>query len=244
MSIELFDAQCGFGGMTPGDPILTTAEDLCDEMSRLQIATALARTAPEDHQTDVPAANAALFTAQADHPSLVPCPIVVPGEGDDLLPQYLAQGSGAVCVRPSVDYWTLAPWVCDRMFRALQERRAPVICLERFVGLEQVGELAERFPTLPLIVAGATYRQQRMLLSLLEAFPSVYLTLGSNYTVHRGLEELVGRVGPERLLFGTGFPQAEAMPAITQLLYAEISDDQKRLIGAANVKRLIAGIAR
>jgi predicted TIM-barrel fold metal-dependent hydrolase len=112
------------------------------------------------------------------------------------------------------------------------------------VGLEQVGELATRFPSLPIIVAGVTYRQQRTLLPLLEAFPRLHLSLGSNYTVHRGIEELVSIVGPDRLLFGTGFPQAESMAAITQLMYAEISNDDKQLIGAANLRRLISEIER
>lgn len=250
MSIELFDVQCGFGGMTPGDPVVVSVEDLVGEMARLQITTGLARTAPEEHEVDILASNAALYAAHANHSSLIPCPVVVPaGIGDlpseqEQIAAHIKQGSGAACVRPSIDYWSLVPWVSDTLFRALQERRMPVLCLERSVGLEQVGQLAERFSFLPIVLAGAGYREQRLLLPLLETFPRVYLSIGNNYTVHRGIEELVARVGPERLLFGTGFPQAEPMAAVSQLMYADISDEDKQLIGAATMRRLISEIER
>lgn len=250
MSIELFDIQCGFGGVTRGDPVAATAEDIVAEMARVSIAGALVRTAPETGGQDVLAANASLFVAASTHPALLPCPAVVPTRGPDLpsdreqVAAHLAQGCGAVCLRPGVDYWSPLPWVSDGLLGLLQEHRLPAFCLESQVDLPTVGELAGRFPALPLIVAGVTYTEQRLLLHLLHAFPRVYLSLGTNYTVHFGLEELVAQIGPERLLFGTGFPQAEPMTAITQLMYADISDDDKRLIGAANAKRLFAEVQR
>jgi hypothetical protein len=250
MNIELFDVQCGFGGITRGDPALVTAQDAVDEMTRLSIAGALVRTAPEPGCSDILASNAALCEASAKHPSLVPCPAVIPTRGTDLpgerkqIDAHLCHGCGAVCIRPAIDYWSIVPWVSDTLFGTLQERRVPVLCVESQVSLKEVGELAGRFPSLPLLVAGVTYSEQRVLLPLLHAFPGVYLSIGTNYTVHYGIEELVAAIGPERLLFGTGFPQAEPMTAITQLMYADISDDDRRLIGAANAKRLILEIQR
>ena len=250
MRVELFDVQCGFGGMTPGVAALVGVNDLVAEMARLQIAAALVHAAPEDRTGEVPASNAMLYTVHAERPELTPCPVVVPSRGSELPPEaeqvdtHLRHGSGAVFIRPSVDCWSLAPWVCDQLFGALQERRVPVLSLERMVNLDQIGELAGRFPSLPIIVAGVHYRQDRLLLPLLEAFPRVYLSIGNNYTVHRGIEQYVASVGPERLLFGTGFPDAEPMTAITQLMYADISDDDRQLIGAVNLERLISEIAR
>ena len=39
--IELFDVQCGFGGMTPGDPKIVNVEELVAEMARLRIGSGL-----------------------------------------------------------------------------------------------------------------------------------------------------------------------------------------------------------
>jgi predicted TIM-barrel fold metal-dependent hydrolase len=52
------------------------------------------------------------------------------------------------------------------------------------------------------------------------------------------------QVGAERLLFGTGFPSSDMMPAITMLTYAEISDSDRRLIASGNLDRLIGGIRK
>jgi len=83
-----------------------------------------------------------------------------------------------------------------------------------------------------------------MLVPLMKTFQKVHLAIGSDYTAHRGIEMFVAAVGAKRLLFGTGFPEAESMSAVTQLMYAEIRHVQKRLIGAGNLKRLIAEIKR
>ena len=250
MTVPLFDVQCGFGGATRGSAERVGAKELAREMARLRIDRALVRIAPEELDADIAASNAALYAACAAQPSLVPCPVVVPADGGDFPPEdrqvdaHIRRGAGAVCVRPGNDYWSLAPWGCDRLFRALEERRMPVVCLHRLLTLEQVGGLAGRYPALPLILAEATYRQQRSILAMMGRFPNIHLSLGNNYTVHKGIEQLISRVGAERILFGTGFPFAEPMTAITQLMYAEIADEQKRRIGCGNAERLLGGIAR
>ena len=77
-----------------------------------------------------------------------------------------------------------------------------------------------------------------------ERFGNVHLSLGSPLTVHGGVEHLVATIGPKRLLFGTGFPAADPMPAVTMLTYAEIGEADRALIGSGNLERLIGGIAR
>ena len=147
-------------------------------------------------------------------------------------------------IRPRQDYWSLAPWCCDRLFTALQTRRLPVLCQTSELSYEDVAALAERYPTLPLIIIGADYRSQRILLPLLEACSNVYLSIGSNYIVQRGIEQCVETVGARRLLFGTGYPDVDMAGHISQLMYADISDDEKRLIGSGNLDRLIQGVQR
>lgn len=248
MAISLFDVQTGFGCAPGQAPI--TADDLRAEMRRLQIDRALACITPENMEFDVPLANEMLFTACAADPALVPCPIVMPNSGQDYLPEQeqveeaMRHGAGAVFIRPAADYWILAEWVCDRLFTLLEAHRMPVLCLERMVSLEQVSGLAQRYPRLPFIMAESGYRQQRILLPLLENFPNVYLSTGNNYIVYKGIEQLVERGLTERLLFGTGFPVSDPMGGITQLMYAEISEEQRQLIGAGNMERLMGGIVR
>ena len=249
-NIGLFDVQTGFGGAEPGNSMVASEAELIAEMARLGIGRALVREVPDTLLVDVPHSNEKLYAAHERWTALVPCPIVLPNTGADLdseaaqLDAAIQAGAGAVTIRPEHDHWSLAPWACEPLFRALEERRMPVLCMHDKVTFDELAGLAERYPRIPFILAGIGYRTQRIVLPLLDAFPNVYLSLGSNMTIHLGVEQLVATVGPERLLFGTGFPQVEAMCGITLLMYAEISSDAKALIGAGNLIRLLAAIRR
>ena len=249
MTIRLFDVQAGFGGAHSGQQVVPP-EALREEMGRLDIARALVRIAPDELDGDPIVSNDRLLAMASADDRLVPCPVVLPSAGGDVSPEaeqidaLVSAGAGAVCIRPVFDCWSLAPWASGPLLRELDARRMPVLCLDRHVGLEAVARLADAYSRLPLIVAGVSYRTQRILVPLLEQFANVYLSIGSNFAVHSGVEDLVRHVGPERLLFGTGFPDTEAMPAVTQLVYADIRDDAKQMIGAENIERLIEGVRR
>lgn len=248
--IELFDVQAGFGGTVPGEASAVSAEEWTSEMQRLGIGAALVRIAPDKLACDTGAANAALYAACTTHRHLTACPILVPDTTPDapscgeVVDGAIAQKAGAAYLRPAEDYWSLLPCVSDRLFLAMQERRLPAYCHVGKFTLEQVAELAGKYPYLPFIVAGLPYRCQRVLLPLLEAFPNVYASTGSNYSLHFGIEQIVDRVEPTRLLFGTGFPDVEPMAAVAQLMYADIPDDAKQQIGAGNLRNLLERIQR
>jgi uncharacterized protein len=118
------------------------------------------------------------------------------------------------------------------------------LCRDSAFGFEAVADLAQRHPDLPIVVFHLGFRSQRMLVPLLKAFRSVYLAVGSPFSVHLGIESVARHVGAERLLFGTGFPYAEPMASITMLTYSDLSDTDQQLVGAANLDRLIGGIRR
>ncbi len=250
MQIALFDAHCGFGGATPGDTTRVSADELAAEMQRLGIARALVRIVPEEMDSDIVDSSAQLSAACASHPFLLPCPVVVPngGEGipseDEQIAQHARQGAGAVWIRPAADYWSLAEWASGPLFRALARRRMPVLVVESVVNVEQVGALAGAYPELRLLLAGASYRQQRVLRGLLRSFPNVYVVLGGAYCVHGGLEQFAAEFGAARVLFGTGFPRTEAMAAITYLMYSGLSEEEKQLIGSGNLERLLGEVER
>lgn len=250
MDIPLFDVQAGFGGLQPGKADVFSPGDLLGEMDRVSIDRAAVRIFPDTLDKDVPLSNRLLYEAHRKHPRLLPCPIVVPAGAfgyapeADQVAEAIDNGAAAARIRPAVDQWILADWVCGRLMDVLVERKLPLFCLAAAVPLGQVGELARLCPELTIIIAGVEFRSANVLMPLLETFGNTLLSIGSNYTQHRGIETLVERFGAERLLFGTGLPTAQPMTAITQLMYAEISDEQKWLIGSQNLERLIGGIRR
>ncbi len=248
MNLRLIDVQCGFGGAAPGVREIISADNVLANLRELRIDRALVRITPEKMDTDIVLSNEKLASACRNHPELMPCPVVQPVCGDDLPDEAeqadacLRMGARAVVIRPAQDGWTLAPWMADRLFLALQERRIPVLGLERYVSHDQAAALAARYPDLPIILAQQGYRTQRVLMALLAAFPSLSLSIGNNYDVHGGLEQICKTHGARRLLFGTEFPQSEPLCAVTYLLYSAISEEEKQLIGAGNFEALAGGI--
>ena len=248
--IELFDVQTGFGGSKPGMRSPPTEAEWLSAMKRFSIGRALVRTLPPDMDRDVATANEALYGASEASPSLIPCPTLLPAGAGDVPPEdeqaagLIERGSGAAFLRPGQDGWSLADWASGDLFRALAARRVPAVCEAGAFGLDAVAELARRHVRLPFILVAVHRNFHRNLFALLEAFGNIHLSTGSPASLHGGLEQLVSRFGPERFLFGTGFPEADPMPAITMLTYAEISQEQRALIGAQNLERLIGEIVR
>jgi hypothetical protein len=250
MAITLFDAHTGFGGLANAAREHVPLDDLLDAMQRLDLAGGLVRTVPDDRERNWPEANRLLYEASAPRDGLVPCPVLVPSTGRDYPPEAeqvadaVAHGAGAAWLRPKTDAWVIRDWACGALLRALQDRRLPAFILERDLPLEQLGDLAATCPGLPLILAGPDFRLYRTLLPLLETFANIRLALGTNFALHRGVEHLVSVLGPERILFGTGFPEGEPAMYVTQLMYADIPDDARTKIGSENIRRLMEGIRR
>lgn len=243
--IRLFDVQCGIAPRKEG-----SARDVLEELERVDIAGALVRNLDAHECADIPFDNDRLYSWCDGRPQLVPCPVVIPNSGRDLAPETeqaaeaVRRGAGAVWIRPNNDGWLLADWLAKPLFDALEERRLPVVCVEQHVSVEQIAALAQSHRELPLILAETNYRAQRVILPLLRAFRNVHLSLGNNYIIHRGIEQIVGELGPEQLIFGSHFPVSETMAAVAAFLYAEISDSQKQMIGHGNFQRLREGIIR
>lgn len=250
MTLRLIDVQAGFGGATPGQRDSFDAPALAAALAQVRIERALTRLTPEQFETDVERSNDRLFAAAAAHPPFIPCPVIVPATAGDLPSEpdqadaFIRRGARAVTIRPAADAWIVADWLSDPLFRALEERRLPLFVLESLVPAEKVAAIAGRFPALPVILAGVGYRSQRILMPLLDRFPNVRLSTGSNFCVHAGIDQAVSRFGPGRLLFGTGLPAAEPMAAIAQLAYAEIPDEARARIGALNFESLAEAIIR
>lgn len=248
--LTLFDAYAGFGGHKAGQRRAASPEELSRRMQRLSIARALVRTAPEDLDGDFVASNEALFRACERFSGFVPCPVVVPDAAGDAGPEdeqvagLIARGAGAAALRPKRDGWILDDWVAGKLLAALQDRRLPAFCKEDQVALPEVAELARRYPALPVILADFGFRRQRLVLALLKEFPGVRVCLGGGFSVHRGIEQIVARAGPERILFGSGFPGSEPMAAACQLIYADIPEADRALIASGNLQTLLGGIRR
>lgn len=249
--MKLFDIQASILGYESGTTDSAPPEELLASAQRIGITRTLVRRAPEiGGTTDAARANDLIVAACEAHPELVPCPVVAPNSGYDLASEAeqvtsaIERGAAAVCIRCAHDHWFIADWISDPLFSALSDRRMPLYIDSNIVSQRELADLAGRFPKLPMIYAQISYREQRTLLPLLENFLNVFISIGNPYNVHMGIEQVVEKVGATRLLFGTGFPSAEQAAAVTYLMYADVSQEEKQLIGSGNMERLIGEIQK
>lgn len=247
---EIFDAECGIGGLTPGVSGTVGVETLLADMTQAAVRRALVRIEPTRLAFDIPAVNRMLYAMCEPHAALAPVPVAAPNAAGDLgserrqIDEAVGHGAGAVVLRPHSDFWSPTPWGCRALMEALDERRMPVFCHVAEVSLEAVATLAGQFPRVPFILAGVGYREHRIAVPLLQSFANVHLVVGSSYIVFHGIESCIAAARPEQLLLGTGYAQLDLLPAISYVMYAEISESQRALVAGRNLERLIEGIQR
>jgi len=112
--------------------------------------------------------------------------------------------------------------------------------------------VAEAFPRLPIILAhlGSAWWDERV--ELAKQYENIFFDTSQGfgasdripYCSHRSLAEedavrIFRKIGVNRILFGTDFPSLAFQPQLEQLLRLPLTDEEKKMILAANAKRVL-----
>lgn len=255
---RFFDANCMVGDLTAPNPSgqALTAEALRDELAYFGIAAALVCHA-EAAERNLHLGNARVLeeldSASGLHPAwVIPMHTTIdyPAPGE-YVANMLDQGVRAVRVWPPPYHGYLAdPWALGPLWDELADQKIPVLVgtsdLGRFPDQPASGfsaknlyEICRRHPSLPVVVVRLNFSALSVAVPLLRECPNLFVEL-SYFTTHRGVEYLVGQVGAERLLFGSGLPWASPGPGIAAVQYAMIDDEERQLIAGDNLRRLLS----
>ena len=117
--------------------------------------------------------------------------------------------------------------------------RLPVLIGD--TGTEILGELAEQYPDAAFLRAhsGFRYSGARDCIEQAKRHPNFYLDLASAHMNLGLIEYIVGEIGADRVLFGTDIPLYDMRFCVGSILFARISDDDKRKIFGLNMQRLL-----
>lgn len=248
--MDLFDGNAMIGPRgVPGLKRTTTPAELLTEMDRLGIAEALVyhASAREGHPTE---GNRRLLDLLAGQDRLHPCWVLLPDTGEMGPPQgvvaeMVSRGVRAARIFPTSQRFGVTEWCLGGLLAALEAERIPL-----FVDFEVghwgdgrtdwrgVAEICTAHPRLPVIVVGESLAAPRHVYPLWRRCPNLYLET-SYYQVHRGLADICARFGPDRLLFGTGFPHRPGGMPLAMLLLSEIDETAKARIGGDNLRQLL-----
>lgn len=175
----------------------------------------------------------------------IPCP-------EDLVREMLARNvKVARLFPPSAHPYLIASWACGDLLEALEKHRIPVLFagsdLSRFpdeksqgFSVQNVIEICEKYPDLPVVILRLNFTARRIIIPMLKKFSNLHIEI-SYYQVHQGLEFLCKNAEVvQQVLFGTGMPLGNPGAPLTAILYADVSEDDKRLIAGDNLRRLLS----
>lgn len=231
-------------------PAPVTPELLLAELDRVGVDGALvAHVAAREHSPRL--GNQLLVDELAGHPRLRPAMTLLPPatmetwRPDRVVDELRSRDARAVRLFPgySLHRFPFHPRVLGELLAVLEEACVPTL-VDFDLGRRDEAdwpalyEIADAFPRLPLILIRPGGRSDRGLYPLLAHFGNVLVETGG-YWVHRGLEQVAERFGPERLVYGSGFPYWTLSGAVHHVATARLSDADRSMIAGGTLRHLL-----
>jgi predicted TIM-barrel fold metal-dependent hydrolase len=256
--MRFFDCNACYGIFdVPPVQYAATPEELLAEMDWCGVDEALVTCAAQ--RADSPLVGNELVVAETKgHSRLHPAWVILPpqtGELGESVDAFLAAmrraGVKALWAFPARNKYLLSATTFGPLLEALIERSIPLFLplTEAVPGLsghaayhfgwQLIDTLLAQFPRLTLVAAEQhVWGEDRYFRPLVERYRNFYLDI-STYEQGRGLEDFCRKYGPERLLFGTHYPEVPMGGPVLNVLNADIPEADKELIAGGNLARLL-----
>ncbi|NPV09201.1 MAG: hypothetical protein HPY83_14740 [Anaerolineae bacterium] len=128
------------------------------------------------------------------------------------------------------------------LFDALAQHRVPLLLDVSEPNLLRVSDLEpvlRGWPAMPVILSVPKQSQnERWFYYLWEKYDSFHLDL-PGYQILGGIEAVVARFGPARLVYGSRYPYFTPLQSMLQLIYSEVEEEAKKAIAGDTVRRLL-----
>jgi hypothetical protein len=238
-----------FAPSVPPEAYTEKAEDLLDRMAFFGITRALVRHISMEEESPL-VGNQLVIEEIASFDALEPSWAILPpqtgelGTPDEFVAGMKASGVRALWAFPSKHAYLLNGTTFGELFEIMIRRRIPlfVSAKERSDGLEGFAMIEALLRDFPKLVVVATdhgcWGEDRLFRPLVERYEHFYIDT-SRYELAGGIRDFCDRYGPDRMLFGTGFPEIPMGGAFLTLLHAEISDQAKAALFGGNLQHLL-----
>ncbi|MCC6444844.1 MAG: amidohydrolase family protein [Armatimonadetes bacterium] len=249
--LPYFDANVMLGRMgVPVPGMFETSDALLKEMDRLGIQEALVYSSlsKENHPS---VGNAEIIRQVKGYPRLHPCWVWLPPGAEEVAPsaRFVADmrrdGVRALRFFPNSHKYPVTAWNLGSLFEILEAHQIPVILdhesihwSDDRIDASELLKIGEAFPELTIILAHASHGMLRWIFPLMEGMPGLRLET-CYFQPNNGLEEIVRRCGPERLIFGTGMPAWSPGPPMQMLECACIPGESRIKVAGNNMRSLL-----
>lgn len=141
-------------------------------------------------------------------------------------------------IHPSNYAAPLHTWVYDWMLDVLTESKTPLLVSLQELNLNDAAAVKEKYPDLRMIITNTDQWLNRQYVGFCQRFPDVYFDT-CNTIEYYGIENMVELIGADKFLFGTYMPEKEPYDKTFQILFCELSQEQKEMIAHGNFERLV-----
>jgi predicted TIM-barrel fold metal-dependent hydrolase len=252
--MEFWDCNCCFGlpskaAVSPAG--CETVDDLVAQLDRAGIAKGVAWHIAQ-HDVSPQRGNQMLAEAIQGRDQLLGCWTVLPevtGEMpvDRLMADMKAAGIVALRAFPVAHRYLLNGTTMGPLLKAMTERHVPLLYSIRRLppswsphqAWQDLHNLMAEFPRLTLIVCDhGSWGCDRYFRPLFEHYERVFVDT-SLYCIDGGIEDIVARYGPGRILYGSGLPDRYPGGLMMAIRHGQISGKAKAAIAGGTLKRLI-----
>jgi len=246
--LALFDTRCRIGrrrAPAPGEP--NSVDELQDYRTTYGIAGAAVEHAVAAESSPA-LGNRMLMDEIAGRDGLYPAWHVMPPVSERIEPALTDPAplleAGVVLTRVDAkEFWDGLTSGYEPTLRALEAVHMPLaIDMAGSEGFLRFPVTAfERFGGIPFIVENFGGYPLHRLVWTMRTFPNVHLST-AGFTLHRGVEFICEELGPERLVFGSGWPAVPPGLGLGPVLLNGLDETARRMVGGENFRRLMEGI--
>lgn len=242
--LQFIDCNCMIGKrLNPREGAMENLEEYLEVMDRCDIVQSIAYHSVSREQ-NYRRGNILLEEELAGNSRFMKQWIVVPNHSgeymdtEELLEAMKEHDVKTVRVCPKAYGFSLRPYDAGELLQTMSDCKIPVFIESSQTDWDGLYQMLTDYPQLKVVFCDVGYDQMRHMYALLDSCPNLYVET-STYIVNDGIREFVRRYGSDRMLFGTGLPDACATGAVTLLRYMEIAEEDKEKIAKGNILKLL-----
>jgi hypothetical protein len=229
-------------------PPIVTAEDFLNEMDFCGVDRALVWHIAQ-FDASPQAGNALIADAIRNYPRLSGCWSILPNQAreyppfENFLENMLQSRISALRVFPLDHHFLLNKISMGSWLDLMVKHRVPLfLSVSRGANWDILYHILSEFPDLVCVVCDhGCWGEDRRFRPLIEHYPHVYVDT-ANYLLDGGIEAFVSDYGPERLLYGSGFPETHFGGMMMAIKHARISEAAKTAIAGKNLEGILAEV--
>ncbi|NQT67689.1 MAG: amidohydrolase family protein [Actinobacteria bacterium] len=243
LKIRFIDCNCSFG--VPGIPffrIAKNAAELVEELDFCGIDKCLVHHASMRFDSPIIGNNRVIEEIKEYRSRLLPTWAILPSQTGEqpeakiFIKKMIKNDIKILWSFPNEHRYNLDENTFGDLLQLLTKRHIPLFVKDNLLS---IGKLLASFPKLIVIAVNqGPHNVDRYLFPLIEKYPNLYIET-SSYIGADAIENFCAKYGPNKLLFGTGFPNNCSGGSILQLIQANISHSYKEAIAHGNIERLL-----